>query len=266
MPAAPRMQQNGDGMPRRDEVEKHRDLGRLDRLDERVAFENGRHLIGCGQSFRQQFGHGHRRLQNQRRMNHVAEIQNPAHCTSRGINEQVAGVTITVNRLGTQSAQCRKPLLHRAEDFHDALPDAGRVDIGGVFDEFGQAADVPRDALSQSRVEETAQCPIDSSQGASDVHQQWRLRRDLRQQPPRDISHEACRVSDAVPLDAAQIRARLRCENSRYRQRRISFRQVAQYADLAVRRLRIGSAVHYLQYIFASIGGANMKIAVTFAR
>jgi hypothetical protein len=70
----------------------------------------------------------------------------------------------------------------------------------------------------------------------------------------------------AALLDAAQIGADLRGEHLRHRERRGDLGQVAQHANLAVRRLRLCRAIHDLQNELAAVGGANLKITVSLAR
>jgi hypothetical protein len=163
------MQHQGDGMPRRDEIEKHGNVGGCERLDPGVALQHLGKVRDVGQSLREQFGHGHGRLQHQRRMNHIPEIQNAADRPSGGIDQEVAGVAVPMDRLAAQPSQPWKACRHGFTDYRDTAPDRCRFDEGSELHEFGQSTNVPGDALGQSGMEKTLQGLIHSRQGFADV-------------------------------------------------------------------------------------------------
>ncbi len=144
----------------------------------------------------------------------------------------------------------------------DRFAQRDRPDVGREFNELGKAAHVPGQTLRQRRMEKPLQRAVEARERQPKIVQQGRGRRALRQQLPRQITHQTDRVAAARGLDAADVRARLGRKHARHRQRRVLLGQVAQHADLAVRRFGAGVEIDDLEDVLALIGGAQMEIAV----
>ena len=240
VPLSPGVHQNRDGVARRDEIEKHLHLGGLQRLALRIAVQHRRQRVDRREIIGEQLRHGHRGLEHHGRVNHVAEIQDPADCAGLHIDQQVVPVTIAMNRLAAQRAQCRHALLERGGHPLDRFAQIDRHDAGREFNELRKAAYVPRQTLRQRRMEKPPQRAVEAREHQPKIVQQGRGGRALRQQLPRQITHETDRVAAARGLDAADVRARLGRKHARHRKRRVLLGQVAQHADLTVRRFGAG--------------------------
>jgi len=106
--ATPGMHQQGYAVTRTHDVEQRLHLiGLQRRLTLGVAPQQrragGERRHGLGQQFRDR----DRRLENARRVNHVAEIQDAADRAGCGIHQQVGGVAIAMDGLAAQAAKPR---------------------------------------------------------------------------------------------------------------------------------------------------------------
>ena len=169
-------------MARRDEIIKDLHVGGFQRLALRVTAQQQRQGVQRRQIVGEQFGHGNRGLQNQWRMNHVAEIQNSAKADPFGVDQEVMTMAIAVNRLTAQCAQSRHALLERRGHLLDPISERSGIYIRGEFHEFGKPPDVPRQALRERGMEEALQCAIQTREGVAEIAQQHRGGSAVREQ------------------------------------------------------------------------------------
>jgi len=99
------MHEQGRSVACRDQIVQDLDLGALERLTKRVGLEHGGNRRERRKTFGEELRHGHRGLENPRRMDHVAEIQNAADGALRRVDQQILSVAIAMNGLAAQRAE-----------------------------------------------------------------------------------------------------------------------------------------------------------------
>ena len=102
-------------------------------------------------------------------MNHVAEIQNAADGGACGIDQQVLAVAVAMDRLAAQRAQLRHALPEAQDGALGRAARGRRFDAGQILGELRQPAHVPGEALSQGRMKETLQRPVEPRQGLAQI-------------------------------------------------------------------------------------------------
>ena len=237
------------------------DVPRLERLHLQVAFEDRRHVIDGGGRRRQELGHGHRRFQDQRCVQDVAEVEHTGHVMGFA-DEHVAAMPVAVDGLAAQASQCRKGQAHRRRRVFDPAPQIGHVDEGSEVEQLRQAAHVPGDGLGQRGMCETLQRPVDACQRSADGAQQRMIGSRIPQHLAGQVGGEQGGIAQVALDHLPQVRALLRRQHRRNRQGRILFGQVPQHVDLALRRG--GGRTQNFQYVIAP-GGSGSKITVPFA-
>ena len=88
---------------------------------------------------------------DERRMNHVAEIENPADRLSCGIHQQVGRVAVAVDGLTAKAAKPGQAMSERQRRLRRPIARTDRrFDVRAEFREFGQAPHVPGQAPRQA--------------------------------------------------------------------------------------------------------------------
>lgn len=171
-------------MTRRDDVVQQLHLLGLQGLALRIALQHGCNRIQRRRRLRQQLRHRNRRLENQRRVNHIAKIQNAADRLAVCIHQQVARMAVSVDGLAAQAAQPRQTGAKGTRDLVDRFTQRHRFDGGAEFRQLAKPPHIPRQAPRQGWMKETLQSAVQPRQSAAGVLQQSRTGRGIGQQAP----------------------------------------------------------------------------------
>ena len=260
------MDQQTGRKPRGDEFEKQVDVGGRQRLHGRVAREDFGQQLASGGTLGEEFRHRHRRLEHQRSMDHVAEVEY-AHAMLAGfVQQQVARMTVAVNRLRAQAPQLAEPGSEPIERTAHQLAAGRRIQVIGILEQRRRLAHVPGDALREGHVKKSRQGVVKSRQRLADGIERAGIARPAGGECAWHERDQAQLIGCAGDHALAQGRAATRPDDARHRKLGRLLGEVVQHRALAVQNRGIGSRIDDLQHVLAPVGADEPEIAITLTR